>query len=146
MCVCVCVCQKGRWREDCKSLLSPCLVIIKNLKYVSLSKPPEFAFARFETCLEVAYICTGCYAKTNLTKISDRQGPQTRLLKIYQPLRDVLDDMSNLELLDIIHYTCRSVTCDKLAGRAGESMHSQTGRSDVLKLVIKVLNTVLFSQ
>ena len=39
--------------------------------------------------------------RQNSAKIADCQGAQARLLKIYQPLKDVLDYLSDSELLDI---------------------------------------------
>ncbi|MPC58820.1 hypothetical protein E2C01_052830 [Portunus trituberculatus] len=52
--------------------------------------------------------------------MADRLGDQAHLLKIYQPLKDVLDDLSDSEVLYIIDYSCRSPICDRLGGSVGE--------------------------
>ena len=54
--------------------------------------------------------------------MTDRQGAQARLLKIYQPLKEVLNYLSDSELLDIMDHTYKSVTCDRHSRRAGESL------------------------
>ena len=66
-------------------------------------------------------LSTRCYTKINLTNMADHQGAHAWLLKIYQFLKDVLDYLSDSELLAIIDNTCMSVNQGRPDGRDGES-------------------------
>ena len=106
-------------------------VLAANLLNVS------FCFSRLKGAVTAYPLKTQVHAVYGCT-LKFRQGAQARRLRIYRPLKDVPDYLSDSELLEIIDYTW-----SRPGGRAEKSFQSRMGVSDVPTLVIKELNTVL---
>ena len=49
--------------------------------------------------------------------MADHRRAKTRLLKIYQTRKDVVDYLYDYELMDMMEYICKSVIYDRLGGR-----------------------------